>query len=413
MLNYQREVPPFAQIELSFAQDHFDEIYYITPHLKNDNSGSIKKYGVKVLEISSVTRYVTLMRLLSLFLRREVLLQIMESMRRSIFSMKYLKSLSIELFSAEQLYVTVKKLIRPMVKNDKIVIMSCWFSGIAYAAAKLHKTYPQITAVSLAHSYEINPSRNPFVAYKINTYKHRYLSNVSFIAQAMYNIYHKATKYKFQNSKTSVDYLGCKKLFDVKSVQKKGIFHICSCSSMVKVKRINFILEALSLWQDSEIQWTHIGDGPEYGYLLTKAKTLMSHNRNIRILFLGKLSNENVQKFYRDNYIDLFVNVSEIEGLPVSIMEALAYGIPCLATNVGGTNEIVNESTGILISKDSSPKQIYEAIRSYYDLDDVSKLRLREQCYKFWALKFNAVRNVNVFFANLLNNYKPNVGETE
>lgn len=47
---------------------------------------------------------------------------------------------------------------------------------------------------------------------------------------------------------------------------------------------------------------------------------------------------------------DVFVNPSDVEGLPVSILEALALGIPVVATNVGGVGTVVrHEETGILV----------------------------------------------------------------
>ena len=45
--------------------------------------------------------------------------------------------------------------------------------------------------------------------------------------------------------------------------------------------------------------------------------------------------------YYKNNIIDIFINLSASEGIPVSIMDAISFGIPCIATNVGGTGEIV------------------------------------------------------------------------
>jgi len=46
------------------------------------------------------------------------------------------------------------------------------------------------------------------------------------------------------------------------------------------------------------------------------------------------------------------MNLSETEGIPVSIMEAQSAGVPILATNLGGTSEIVNNENGFLVEKD-------------------------------------------------------------
>ncbi len=62
----------------------------------------------------------------------------------------------------------------------------------------------------------------------------------------------------------------------------------------------------------------------------------MSKRLETRIVLRGGISNAEVFQFYRDNKVDLFVNASTSEGLPVSIMEAISFGIPSIATNVGG-----------------------------------------------------------------------------
>ena len=59
---------------------------------------------------------------------------------------------------------------------------------------------------------------------------------------------------------------------------------------------------------------------------------------------------------------DLFVLSSDKEGLPLSLGEAMAYGVPCIATDVGGNKEIVlDRQTGLLV-KARAPEQLAEAI---------------------------------------------------
>ena len=72
------------------------------------------------------------------------------------------------------------------------------------------------------------------------------------------------------------------------------------------------------------------------------------------IRFTGPISNNKVFELYRTTPIDLFINVSKSEGIPVSIMEALSVSIPVLATNCGGIEEIVNNEVGYIISSDPS-----------------------------------------------------------
>ena len=82
------------------------------------------------------------------------------------------------------------------------------------------------------------------------------------------------------------------------------------------------------------------------------------------VRFLGRLTNQEVLHYYGTHPIDIFINLSESEGVPVSIMEALAHGIPCVATDVGGTAEVVNEAEadGVLLDVDATIAQIVSSI---------------------------------------------------
>ena len=77
------------------------------------------------------------------------------------------------------------------------------------------------------------------------------------------------------------------------------------------------------------------------------------------------MSNQQIIDFYAKTPLDLFINVSESEGIPVSIMEAMSFGIPAIATNVGGTNEIVNQKNGYLIDSESTSEEISNYINNF------------------------------------------------
>ena len=141
-----------------------------------------------------------------------------------------------------------------------------------------------------------------------------------------------------------------------------GIFRIKSCSFMVPVKRLYLVVDALRTI-DFPVSWIHIGDGPLRSEIESQAHSLP---HNISATFLGHLENHEVQKHYESSPTDLFVNVSESEGLPVSVMEALAAGIPVMATDVGGTSELVDEHVGKLLPADLSPEKLASELEVVY-----------------------------------------------
>ncbi len=109
--------------------------------------------------------------------------------------------------------------------------------------------------------------------------------------------------------------------------------------------------------------------------------------------FKGDLPNDEVQRYYRSNRVDCFITTTETEGLPVSIMEAMAYGIPIVATDVGGIREMI-DGNGVLLSSDPSAEETGKALIKVLLADDNGKNAYSEQSVKIWERRFNRENNV-------------------
>jgi len=180
------------------------------------------------------------------------------------------------------------------------------------------------------------------------------------------------------------------------SADKKNgeVFHLLSCSNIVQLKRIHLIIEALR-FIDIKVKWTHIGDGILFENIKREAESLPD---NISVNLLGALPNKEVMNFYRQNYIDLFINVSKSEGVPVSIMEALSFGIPTVATNVGGTGEIVDDIVGKLFDVNVSPREIAETIKIFATSETS---QYKNNARNRWCKLCNAEKNYREFVARV------------
>ena len=82
-------------------------------------------------------------------------------------------------------------------------------------------------------------------------------------------------------------------------------------------------------------------------------------------------------------------------------MEAASFGIPSIATSVGGIPELVNSSTGILLGENPSARDVYEALRAAYELPTKEKLKLRNNAFDAWQNKFKANKNAGEFVRNI------------
>lgn len=154
------------------------------------------------------------------------------------------------------------------------------------------------------------------------------------------------------------------------------VLRIVSCGYVRSEKRNLLIVEALRR-VSRRVEWTHIGDGPLFDEMKHAAASLPP---NISVCLRGRLSNEAILIFYEQTPIDVFVNVSSSEGLPVSIMEAMCSGIPVIATDVGGTSELVDEGTGRLLRADFRPDDLARALDEFACLGIRDRERLRENC---------------------------------
>lgn len=178
---------------------------------------------------------------------------------------------------------------------------------------------------------------------------------------------------------------------------------ILSCSFMVPGKRLHLIVMALELLLRSDpglsIRWTHIGDGELFEQLKTQVGSLLS-GRRIEVEFKGYMKQPELVEFYRKAPFDVIVNVSDTEGIPVSLMEASSVGIPMVATDVGGSSEIVNSSNGVLIDADADVSEIAAAILRFREKSRA--VAARRSARDYCNAHFDATTNYSLFGQLLL-----------
>ena len=154
---------------------------------------------------------------------------------------------------------------------------------------------------------------------------------------------------------------------------------------VVDFKRTHIIPDVSALI-NLPIKWVHFGDGPLMETLKKKCQKLPP---NIIVELKGHIDNKDVLRFYENNYIDLFLSLSLSEGLPVSMMEAISFGIPIAGTSVCGVPEIVNEKTGLLLN----PEMEYEAIGKVLQRFLLKNELKKEEIIEFFEENFWADKN--------------------
>ncbi len=141
---------------------------------------------------------------------------------------------------------------------------------------------------------------------------------------------------------------------------------VVSCSAVIPLKRVKSIIPALQLIAEHRpVKWTHFGSGALFDELVEAADNAQQASPNLTIDLRGQTDNRQIIEYYQQNPVHALVNVSDSEGVPVSIMEALSFGIPVVATDVGGTGEVVGRelSSGILLPKRPSVESLADALQ--------------------------------------------------
>ncbi len=129
---------------------------------------------------------------------------------------------------------------------------------------------------------------------------------------------------------------------------------ILSVGRVVHQKGFDLALRALADLKDLDWQWSIAGDGPQRPVLQAMAE---EHGLQNRIRFLGWLTADQLKEQY--NAANLFLFPSRHEGMPNAVLEAMASGLPVVATRIAGNEElVVNGETGALV-----PPEDVDALR--------------------------------------------------
>ena len=174
-----------------------------------------------------------------------------------------------------------------------------------------------------------------------------------------------------------------------------------TCCPMEPDKRLELIIDALSLTNGCVIEWDHIGTGSQRNDLFRYAEQKLENKNGIRYKFLGKLTQEETYEFYRTTSIDLFLSVSLSESAPVAMMEAMANHIFVLATDVDGVRDAVNDKNGLLMKKEVMPEQLAEAFESLCKIPKASIAQKGEAAYESFQKYLNAEINYRAFADSL------------
>ncbi len=175
----------------------------------------------------------------------------------------------------------------------------------------------------------------------------------------------------------------------------KNNFTIVSCSALLSRKRVDLIADSLNEI-GIPVTWIHFGAKGEKGSFEDLKQKCDKLNSNIKVILKGDVTYDELIRFYKTNPVNLFVTLTRAEGLPVSVIEAVSFGVPVLATDVMGLPDVVTEESGIIISPDLEKDKIAIIIREFVNGPKNTE-EFRKKVKLFWKTNFNSEINYSNF----------------
>lgn len=141
--------------------------------------------------------------------------------------------------------------------------------------------------------------------------------------------------------------------------EEKVVIHV---SNFRQVKRVRDVIQVFARIRDKlPAKLLLVGDGPEMGNIHHMVKEL---GLTKAVLFLGK--QDNLEELY--SISDLLLLLSEKESFGLVALEAMACGVPCIGTNIGGIPEVIADGeTGFLCELGAIEEMVGRAVELLSD----------------------------------------------
>jgi colanic acid/amylovoran biosynthesis glycosyltransferase len=388
--------------EIEILAKTFSKIYVVPIHYSNELYRKIPANAILInypIDVSNSTLFDKFKVLLSKEFYEELYNILFK--RKNKFSLLLIKTIIVYLLKVFKYKEKILAIIEDehKIEQNNIFIYSYWMLENALASGLVKKIYPEIKVFSRAHSADIYFERHELNYIPFSDKIYQLLDAIYFIS-AMGKDYFINVHKLLDANKLHVARLGTNGTTAIpENFYHEGIT-IISLAWILPIKRIELIVDALQKINDIRIHWVHIGSYyPErFETLKRHAENKLTLNSNITYDLKGDMKNDEISDYLSTVFFDVFLSTSATEGIPVSMMEAMSFGIPVISTDVGGVHEIVEDAfNGFLLDVNPSAEDIALKIRAFYKLSEKEKQNFRQNAINTWDTKYNAKKNYTQF----------------
>lgn len=284
-------------------------------------------------------------------------------------------------------------------KNTRALFYFYWFDYKCFGLAMHKHKFPNIKIIARTHGYDLYDYRELYGRQFFKPQTDAKLEKLIFAAQFAKEYY--LERYGKQDSKKyPLHRLGVAEKnmsAEIRRTEYTDEFLLLSCSNVIPIKRVDLIIDGLSVIEGKKIKWIHIGGGNELDRLQNLAQKRLGKKDNIQFEFADILPNDKVIIFYKEHYISCFITTTSTEGgSPVSVQEALSFGVPVIATSIGELPRMVS-GNGILLSENPTGEEVGRAIEHMAEIYSTEEyFTMCEQSLRIFRDKFDADRNFSI-----------------
>ena len=295
-------------------------------------------------------------------------------------------------------YLELKQIIRD-IKPD---IVSCHSSVAGFITRLASRNIAPVVFSVHGWSFE---SQNGLLKYLL-VFAEKALAKLSeeIICESNY-LYDLSKKYKISDLKKITIIRNGIEIYN-KKIEKASIkFKYIFIGRLSKQKDAGLLIRAFIQLPEKikdKVVLNILGDGDQK----TKLQEYVNKNMAQNIFFLGQKSRSEMFQYLKKS--DCLVLTTNWEGMPYTILEAMAHELPVIASNVGSIHEVINKKTGILIPRGEEKPLLTALLKVFTEKEKYKKIgktnkqlitklyNLETMCTKTEKLFINCIaKNVN------------------
>lgn len=274
-------------------------------------------------------------------------------------------------------------------EHGKPDIIHSHFPYQSYIAAKL-KEKTEIPLIVTEHLSLINSNNIKKNLYDTAKYSYENADSIIAVSPAL----QKKINLNFNKTAIMVPNMYDSKTFKYKKKNDTNKFNFVSTGHLKTIKRMDLTIKAFhkAFKYNPDVVLTIFGDGPEKNDLEELINKL---NMKSQIILKGMVSREIIADKLAQS--DCFVLASKSETFGVSYVEALAVGVPVIATKCGGPESFLNEDNGVLVNVDDEKELVESMIYMYNNIDKYHRKDIADYIKTKYSSEMIAKKLVQVY----------------